>query len=72
MQRPTDLRLLPDETYRTERLSTQEDFPDAMVIQDMPQMATFVYDLYRKKVEAIAKDPNVSYAARWQACSDFL
>ena len=30
-------------------------------MNDMPQMATFVYDLYRKKVEAIAKDPNVSY-----------
>lgn len=61
LQRPTDLRLLPEETYRTERLSTKEPDEDAaMVINDMPQMATFVYDLYRKKVEAIAKDPNVS------------
>jgi hypothetical protein len=61
LQRPTDLRLLPEETYRTERLSTQEPDADAaMVMNDMPQMATFVYDLYRKKVEAIAKDPNVS------------
>ncbi|KAI9551525.1 hypothetical protein GHT06_021858 [Daphnia sinensis] len=59
LQRPTDLRLLPEETYRTERLSTEEPDTDAvMVINDMPQMATFVYDLYRKKVEAIAKDPN--------------
>jgi intron-binding protein aquarius len=62
LQRPTDLRLLPEETYRTERLSTQEPDADAaLVINDMPQMATFVYDLYRKKVEAIAKDPNVSF-----------
>lgn len=74
LQRPTDLRLLPEETYRTERLSTKEPDEDAaMVINDMPQMATFVYDLYRKKVEAIAKDPNVSSlnfhrisTARWQ------
>ena len=68
LQRPTDLRLLPEETYRTERLAGQEDVPDAMVIDDMPQMATFVYDLYRKKVEAISKDPNVSTfnAARWR------
>lgn len=74
LQRPTDLRLLPVETYRTERLSTQEPDADAaLVINDMPQMATFVYDLYRKKVEAIAKDPNVSrityisLAARWHS-----
>lgn len=63
LQRPTDLRLLPDETYRTERLSNQEekDVPDAMVINDMPQMVTFVYELYCKKVEAIAKNPNVRF-----------
>ena len=63
LQRPTDLRLLPDETYRTDRHANRQEedvSPDgALVIHDMPQMATFAYELYRKKVEAISKDPNV-------------
>lgn len=61
MQRPTNLRLLPNERYgQTERLSTDEEIPDATVIEDMPQMANFAFEFYRKRVEEIIKDPNVS------------
>jgi len=63
LERPNDLLLLPNETYRTERLATEDvsDSPDVLKVNDMQQMASFVFDFYRKRVEAIAKDPNVSF-----------
>lgn len=64
LERPTELRILPEETYgKVERLSVQKDQEEpsgTMVVNDMQHMASFVFDFYRKKVEAIAKDPNVS------------
>lgn len=60
-QRPNDLRLLPNERYgRVERLSTGEEIPDAMTVEDMPHMAKFIEDFYPKRVEEIKSDPNVS------------
>lgn len=63
LERPTELRILPEETYgKVERLSDQKDQEEpsgTMVVNDMQHMASFVFDFYRKKVEAIAKDPNV-------------
>ena len=68
LERPTDLRLLPDETFRTERLATDDasGSSDVLTVNDMQQMASFVFDFYRKRVEAIAKDPNVSLISSHQ------
>lgn len=61
VQRPNDLRLLPNERYgQTERLSTGGEAPDGTVIEDMSQMVNFSHDFYRKRVEEICKDPSVS------------
>ena len=59
LQRPTVLHLLPKETQPTRR-AHDDPLPDEpLVIQDMQQMASFVFDFYRTRVAAIASDPNV-------------
>jgi len=58
LERPNQLLLLPKETYRTERLCDAPVPEDPLVVNDMPQMATFIVSLYKEKVETISKDPN--------------
>ncbi|OXU23077.1 hypothetical protein TSAR_003253, partial [Trichomalopsis sarcophagae] len=50
MRRPLTLKLIPTETYPTSRLNDQEPSEPPLEIQDMPQMAKFVYDFYLNKV----------------------
>ncbi|KAG8332686.1 hypothetical protein J6590_017911 [Homalodisca vitripennis] len=51
-QRPLQLTLCPGETYPTQRLNSATP-PSTMAVQDMAQMATYVYDYYITKVHAM-------------------
>lgn len=53
MQRPLKLLLAPHETYPTQRLNSCPPQGNPMEMEDMPKMATFVYDYYIKKVQAM-------------------
>lgn len=53
MNRPTELHLLPDEMYPTERNISNDITETPSIINNMTQMADFVYKLYMKKVEAL-------------------
>ena len=61
LERPNELLLLPKETYPAERLCDAPVPENPLVVKDMQQMATFVFDFYKEKVETISKDPNVSF-----------
>jgi len=61
LERPNELLLLPKQSYPTDRLCDTPVPNDPLVIKDMPQMANFVFDFYKEKVETISKDPNVSF-----------
>lgn len=52
MQRPMNLHIAPHEIYPTERCN---NVPPAGSIEilDMPQMATFVYDFYMERIQAM-------------------
>ena len=57
-QRPNKLHLLPDEKYPTTRPLDEPIKEEPLVIEDMPQMANFVYKLYVKKIEEMqAENP---------------
>jgi len=58
LERPNELLLLPKQSYPTDRLCDTPVPNDPLVIKDMPQMANFVFDFYKEKVETISKDPN--------------
>ncbi|KAF2905333.1 hypothetical protein ILUMI_00835 [Ignelater luminosus] len=51
MARPTQLHLVLNEAYATKRYSTHSVTP--FIIQDMSQMANFVYSYYMEKVKAL-------------------
>lgn len=53
MDRPQDLHLLPDETYPTERLISEEIKTTPLVMKNMTQMADFTFKLYMQKVESM-------------------
>lgn len=53
MERPQDLHLLPDETYPTERLISEEIKTVPLVMKNMTQMADFTYKLYMQKLESM-------------------
>ncbi|KAK6621554.1 hypothetical protein RUM44_001361 [Polyplax serrata] len=52
MQRPMTLQIAPHETYPGERSNTAPPAA-SMEMTDMPQMATFVYEFYMQRVEAM-------------------
>lgn len=52
MQRPQNLRILPQEVYPTERLTSNKvDDKDIKSVENMSEMAEFVYNLYMGKME---------------------
>ncbi|XP_065342666.1 RNA helicase aquarius [Cloeon dipterum] len=53
MGRPQQLYLAPQETYTTERPADQQPEGSAQLAEDMPQMASFVYDFYIHKVQQL-------------------
>lgn len=53
MNRPQDLHLLPEETYPTDRLATEEIKSVPLVVKNMTQMADFTFKLYMQKVESM-------------------
>ncbi|XP_034238562.1 RNA helicase aquarius isoform X1 [Thrips palmi] len=53
MERPLNLHLAVDETYPCTRPVDQAPANPPMEVQDMPQMAQFVYDYYIEKVQAM-------------------
>lgn len=61
LERPTELALLPKESYPTARECDARSEDEPLVIQDMQQMAAFIVDFYRYKFPTLSKDANVSY-----------
>lgn len=53
MNRPQELHLLPDESYPTDRLVSDEVKTDPLVMKNMTQMADFTFKLYMQKVESM-------------------
>lgn len=52
MQRPQNLRILPEDVYPTERLTKDEvDEKNIKSVANMSEMAEFVYNLYMSKME---------------------
>lgn len=52
MQRPQKLCILPQEVYPTERLTSDKvDDKDIKLVENMSEMAEFVYNLYMSKME---------------------
>lgn len=52
MQRPQNLRILPEDVYPTERLTNDEvDENNIKSVTNMSEMAEFVYNLYMSKME---------------------
>lgn len=61
MERPLKLHLAVDETYPSTRSVNQPPANPPMEVQDMPQMAQYVYDYYIQKVQAMKAAFYVSY-----------
>ncbi|XP_002000180.3 RNA helicase aquarius [Drosophila mojavensis] len=56
MQRPLKLRLVPAEEYPTKRLTSETPSDDVCkTIENMSEMAQFVYELYMTKMEELKK-----------------
>lgn len=53
MERPLNLHLAVDESYPSQRPVDKTPDNPPMEVQDMPQMAQFVYDFYIEKVQAM-------------------
>lgn len=51
--RPTKLHLLPQEIYPTQRLISDANKQDVLIINDMTQMANFVYTYYMEKIKQL-------------------
>lgn len=52
-QRPLELHIYPNETYPTERLIEQKTEFKPKVVDNMSEMAHFVYEMYMRKVEVM-------------------
>jgi hypothetical protein len=48
--------LHPTEKYPTSRPIEEKYSEEPVVVQDMPQMAKFVYELYMQKLETVSKE----------------
>lgn len=56
MQRPLKLRLVPSEEYPTKRLTSEPASDDiCKTVENMSEMAQFVYELYMTKMEHLKK-----------------
>lgn len=56
MQRPQQLQLIENETYPTERMSTDDIKNEIRTISDMPEMAQYVYKSYMTKIESMKEE----------------
>lgn len=50
LKRPTKLHLLPDEIFPSERKLTDKIENESKVVENMTEMADFVYKLYLKRI----------------------
>jgi len=53
MARPLKLHIVLQETFPTQRLNNSAPQGAPQEVEDMPQMAAFVYDFYIQKVQAM-------------------
>jgi intron-binding protein aquarius len=53
MARPLKLHIVPQETFPAQRLNISAPQKAAQEVEDMPQMAAFVYEFYIQKVQAM-------------------
>lgn len=51
MERPTELHLVLNESYPTNRLISDKSARNEMAVHDMTQMANFVYNYYMERVK---------------------
>lgn len=61
MARPIQLHLVSNETYPNKRLQTENASVTPMVVQDMTQMANFVYTYYMERVKQMKNYYEVSF-----------
>jgi len=54
-QRPSKLHLYPGESKPSSRELDAKFEGETMIVNDMPQMAAFVYSMYMKKIEALGE-----------------
>ncbi|XP_052775236.1 RNA helicase aquarius-like [Mya arenaria] len=62
--RPTELHIDPNENFPTARKADEPCQRPPMVIQDMPHMAQFVFDLYNQKVDTLMRIRNLPSAGK--------
>ena len=53
MERPLKLHIIPQEAFPTQRLNSSQPPGLPQEVEDMPQMAAFVYEFYIQKVQAM-------------------
>lgn len=53
LQRPTKLQLILNEVYPSERLQSERPSIEPMIVENMQQMANFVYSYYLQRVKAM-------------------
>lgn len=56
LKRPTKLHLLPDEMFPAERKLTDKIECESKIIENMSEMADFVYKLYLKRINAMKEN----------------
>ncbi|XP_060606233.1 RNA helicase aquarius-like [Ruditapes philippinarum] len=62
--RPTELHIDPQENFPTSRKIDEKPGHNPMVINDMPHMAQFVFDLYNQKIDSLMRARNLPSADR--------
>jgi intron-binding protein aquarius len=62
MARPLKLHIVPQETFPAQRLSTSVPQGAPQEVEDMPQIAAFVYEFYIQKVQAMK---SAFYVSTW-------
>jgi intron-binding protein aquarius len=62
MAGPLKLHIVPQETFPTQRLNNAVPQGTPLEVEDMPQMAAFVYEFYIQKVQAMK---SAFYVSTW-------
>jgi len=63
LKRPVKLQLVADEQYPCQKRDLKDRVEGPLVIEDMPQMAQYVFDFYQAKLKFWNKLKNVSKEA---------
>lgn len=63
LERPVKLHLAGDEQYPCQKRALGDEVTSPVVIEDMPQMAQYVFDFYQAKLKFWNKLKNVSKEA---------